>query len=119
MALSVRKLIINLAKAEKRKTFFICTHNLEEAETLCSKIAVIENGKILYQGDIENLKSKLFPYRKIEFELIKVEPHIVKAIQKLDSIKEVKVCGRTLIVYVDNRVARARCEKWNLPKGQE
>ena len=38
------------------KTVFFSTHFLEIAEQLCDRIAIINNGKILYIGTIEELK---------------------------------------------------------------
>lgn len=42
--------------AKHGKTVFFSTHFLEIAEQLCDRIAIINNGKILYIGTIEELK---------------------------------------------------------------
>ena len=42
--------------AERGNTVFFSTHVLEVAEKLCDKLAVISEGKILYAGDMADLK---------------------------------------------------------------
>jgi len=44
------------AHANEGKTVFFSTHVLEVAEKLCSKVAIINKGKIFYFGTLENLK---------------------------------------------------------------
>lgn len=39
-------------------TVFMCTHILEIAEKICTRVAIINGGKILAKGKIDDLKSK-------------------------------------------------------------
>jgi ABC-2 type transport system ATP-binding protein len=39
-------------------TVFMCTHILEIAEKICTRVAIINSGKILAEGKISDLKSK-------------------------------------------------------------
>jgi ABC-2 type transport system ATP-binding protein len=39
-------------------TIFMCTHLLEIAEKLCTRMAIIDHGKIVGQGDINSLRKK-------------------------------------------------------------
>jgi ABC-2 type transport system ATP-binding protein len=39
-------------------TVFMCTHILEIAEKICTRVAIINGGKILAEGKIDDLKSK-------------------------------------------------------------
>ena len=43
---------------EEHLTIFFTTHNMEEAEKVAGKIAIIDQGKIISQGSPEELKSK-------------------------------------------------------------
>ena len=43
---------------EEGRTIFLCTHLLEMAEKLCSRVAVINKGNIVAQGAIDELRSK-------------------------------------------------------------
>lgn len=50
----LRELMHSLAH-EGGRTLFLCTHNLDEAERLCSRVAVIKQGAILAEGDPKTL----------------------------------------------------------------
>ena len=51
----VRDQIVKLAKKEQR-TFFICTHNLFEAERLSTRVGIINHGKLVAQGSPAQLR---------------------------------------------------------------
>jgi ABC-2 type transport system ATP-binding protein len=44
---------------ERNITIFLTTHYLEEADSLCSRIAIIDHGKIKVSGSPSELKSGL------------------------------------------------------------
>ncbi len=44
--------------AKKGLTVFFTTHNLEEAEKIATRIAIIDKGKILCNGDLKEIKKK-------------------------------------------------------------
>ncbi len=52
--------------AESGTTVFLTTQNLEEAEQLADRIAILHDGKIIVNGTLEELK-KLFPPAKVEY----------------------------------------------------
>ncbi len=56
--------------AKKKNTVFFSTHVLEIAEKLCDRIAIIDKGKIIYYGTLEELKKK---YKKTDLEKIFME----------------------------------------------
>lgn len=53
----LKQIIKNLAKKE-RITFLISSHMLREMEDLCNKTAFIQRGRIVEEGDIQELFSK-------------------------------------------------------------
>jgi len=54
-----RNLIYNYIEKLKQsgKTILYTTHYLEEAENLCDRIAILDNGKIIVQGTLDELKA--------------------------------------------------------------
>ncbi len=44
---------------EKNKTIILTTHYLEEAEALCRELAIIKDGRIIRQGTVKELLSRL------------------------------------------------------------
>jgi ABC-2 type transport system ATP-binding protein len=52
--------------AKAGNTVFFSTHVLEVAEKLCDKVAVIDRGRIIFFGTLEELKSKHKPDMSLE-----------------------------------------------------
>ena len=53
-AMIFRKLILALSR--EGKTIFYCSHVLEVVEKVCSHVIILQNGKQLAQGSVEDLK---------------------------------------------------------------
>lgn len=58
--------------SQKGNTVFFSTHVLEVAEKLCDKIAVIDKGKIIFVGTIEELKEKSKTNSSLEESFLKI-----------------------------------------------
>jgi ABC-2 type transport system ATP-binding protein len=58
-AQQVNTLIESLS--HKGQTIILCTHNLTEAERLCDRVAVMNNGRALALGSLSDLSRKLWP----------------------------------------------------------
>ncbi len=85
-------------------TIFLSTHYMEEAETLCDRVAIIDNGKIVVLDSPEELKSKL-PGNDIislEFPDTAVPEPIQQVIKDIPFVHKLKTDGSILRVYVDN-----------------
>ncbi len=55
----VRLLDMVRAQADKGVTVLYTTHYMEEAEALCDRIAIIDHGRILAQGTLDELRSQV------------------------------------------------------------
>ena len=58
-AQDARDFIHSYIVREQEKTIFLSTHNLSEAEQLCNRIAILDEGKIKVSGTPQELKSGL------------------------------------------------------------
>ena len=76
----IRELISSLARKENM-AIMISSHNLAEIENVCNKICIIQNGKIVEQSNIENLKKES---SKSEYSIEIDDLEKVKEILKLD-----------------------------------
>jgi ABC-2 type transport system ATP-binding protein len=52
------------------KTVLLTTHYLEEAEVLCDRVAIMDHGKILEEGTVDDLVSRRFKERAVRFDTI-------------------------------------------------
>lgn len=64
----IKELIIQLA-AEKDLTFFISSHMLHDIEQICNRIGIIDDGKLLLEDDLANLKTQGRSLEEIYFEM--------------------------------------------------
>ncbi|ACI20153.1 ABC transporter, ATP-binding protein [Dictyoglomus thermophilum H-6-12] len=64
----VRKLIKELNR-RKNTTILLATHDMNDVEALCPRIIVIDKGKIIYDGLLEDLKEKFKMYRKAKIRI--------------------------------------------------
>lgn len=90
----LRELLKELALNE-HMTIFISSHNLAEIETLCNKISIIQNGKILENNTIENIKKSNDKFKYIiEVEkpedVEKTYDILVKIIQDKNNVKKIE-----------------------------
>lgn len=58
--------------SRRGNTVFFSTHVLEVAEKICDKIAIIDNGKIIFVGTIEKLHQKLNSKESLEKSFLKI-----------------------------------------------
>jgi len=53
--IEIRKLLLDIAHAEK-KTVLLSSHNLDEVQRICNRIALIDRGEIKLYGELESLR---------------------------------------------------------------
>lgn len=68
MKAKIRELIHALNK-EKNTTVILTTHDMGDVDALCRRIVIIDNGKMLYDNDIEHLKSFFGSYRTLKIRV--------------------------------------------------
>lgn len=82
-----------------RITIFLSTHILNDAERVCDKICIIDEGKIILTEDLSRLyKTYIQPIFDIEFE---EEPEKeINQLKRLSWIENIKKKGRKVSLYV-------------------
>ena len=94
---TVRDFILELKK--EKRTIFLNTHNLDEAERLCDRIAILKT-KLIAVDSPKNLERRLYN-RKTIVHLDNVSSSVVDAVQKLGSVKNVRTSDNKLILDMD------------------
>jgi ABC-2 type transport system ATP-binding protein len=59
-------LVLDLKR--KGRTVLLTTHYMEEAELLCDRLAIMDHGRILEMGTVQELVSKRFKERAVQFD---------------------------------------------------
>lgn len=83
-------------------TVFLTTHYMEEAEVLCSRVAIIDNGKIIALGSPSELKASIPGSDIISLSIGNLTDDIMTMIQGLPFVHQVKTEDSSVRVYVDN-----------------
>ena len=78
IAIRVRDLIKKLAEKED-VTIFLSTHNLDEAERLCDRVAVIFSGKILLIGSPSEMEKEI---KHVIIRLRKISEPMINALKE-------------------------------------
>lgn len=94
----VRDFILELKK--EKRTIFLCTHNLDEAEKLCDRIAIL-NQKLIAIGTPRELEKKLWE-RTVVVHLRKADRKITNAVKRVDGVRKVEVRGNQMLINVDD-----------------
>jgi len=92
---------IKLLKKEYDMTIFMTTHYLEEADMLCDRVAIIDNGKIVTIGNPNELKEGLGG-DIMTLSIKDSSADITQLIQRVPRVKEVKKQDGTYRVKVED-----------------
>jgi ABC-2 type transport system ATP-binding protein len=69
-------------------TVLLTTHYLEEAEVLCDRVAIMDHGKILEEGTVEELVSRRFKERAVRFDAIEgLRDEVLTSRPEVSSVK--------------------------------
>ncbi len=98
MARLVREFIGELK--DKGRTIFLCTHNLDEADRLCDRIAVV-NTRLLALDTPEALRAKLYD-RVVVVHLSAASPAYEKVVSKQPFVRSVEIKENKLVVGLDD-----------------
>lgn len=89
--IEIRKLIKELGQ---KKTVIFSTHILPEVSALCSRIVIINEGKIVASGSTEELLSRTQSQDKIYFKLKGPEKEVLEKYSNIDTIKKIERVDR-------------------------
>ncbi len=64
----IREFLKEVNRTE-RTTVLLTTHDLSDIEELCRRILIIDKGKILFDGDLQEMKKRLAKFNQVKFFL--------------------------------------------------
>ena len=105
VANQILQTILDLNK-QKNITFLLSSHQLNLMQRVCPRVGILSRGKLIGEGNVENLGRNLFgggKYR-IELELEKVTDEIIEKLKKLDKVVNVNKVDNQLQVVCDKDI---------------
>ncbi|MBN1643216.1 MAG: ATP-binding cassette domain-containing protein, partial [Dehalococcoidales bacterium] len=82
----------------REHTILLSTHILPEVSATCSRVIIINRGKIIAEDTIENLSASVKGARRLKVEVKGPHEQIIKRLQRVDGVKKVSREGDYLIV---------------------
>ncbi len=92
---SVRKL------NEMGSTIIYTSHYMEEVEEICTKIAIVDHGKVIAEGTKEQLKAIITDTKDIWIEVKSVENLEVAKLKEINGVKAVQIEENVIKVHSD------------------
>ncbi len=82
------------------KTILITTHNMEEADSLCHTLAIVDRGKVIALGTPMELKQSVPGGFMLRVQFERQTPELLQGLEKLAGVTEVRPAGPDGVVYV-------------------
>ncbi len=93
--------LIETLSRESGRTVFLATHNLDEAQRLCARVAVLAHGKLLALGTTTDLGHQLWQALWLDFELREpVTAALLATFRGMESVRDAQADGGKLAVQV-------------------
>lgn len=83
---------------EKGTTIILTTHDMSDIEELCPRIVIIDKGRKIYDGSVDNIKKK---FRKERILIIDFLNGIDKKKLKMKGVKSVEIDGDRVTMVID------------------
>lgn len=95
-----RNHILNSVKEINKKgsTVIYTTHYMEEAETLCNRICIMDRGKMIASGTKDELLDLINANDRIELKVEKINNSLIQEIEKLDFVSNVKTKDNNIVI---------------------
>ena len=84
------------------KTVLLTTHNMEEADALCQRLAIVDHGHVIAAGTPVQLKASIPGGFVLRLRFGKQTPELLRRLQSLTGVREVRAAdGTGADVYAD------------------
>jgi ABC-2 type transport system ATP-binding protein len=86
----IRRLIRNLASS---KTVILSTHILQEVEAMADRIVIINRGRIVGDGTIEELRKRAMEYDRTAISVVGDRAEVERLLSGIDGVRKVQFTG--------------------------
>jgi ABC-2 type transport system ATP-binding protein len=83
------------------KTILITTHNMDEADEVCGRIAIIDHGRIIAMGSPKELKTSISGAYLLRLRFSRTPPEFLRSLESLSGVCEVRAVDGGADVYAD------------------
>lgn len=83
------------------KTVLLTTHNMEEADELCGRIAIVDHGRVIAQGTPGELKRSIPGGYVLRLRFTRSSAELPESLRQLPGVTEVRVNTDAVDLYAD------------------
>lgn len=94
--IEIRELLRELKRMGK--TIMISSHILSELEEICDHIGIIEHGRLVFSGTLEEIRPRLGIQSKVRVKVANNEDKAVELLSALPQIRDVQVIAEAIVV---------------------
>lgn len=101
-----RNYILNSVKQlnEMGSTVIYTSHYMEEVESICSQIAIIDHGKIIAEGTKEQLQSMITNHNHIEIHVRSTVGVETNSLERINGVQTIELKEQSIGIYNDVEV---------------
>jgi ABC-2 type transport system ATP-binding protein len=83
------------------KTILLTTHNMDEADALCNRIAIVDHGRVIALGTPAELKAAIPGGYLVRVQVGKGSQELIERLKELPGVTEVRGEGNAVDLYAD------------------
>jgi ABC-2 type transport system ATP-binding protein len=83
------------------KTILLTTHNMDEADELCHRIAIVDHGRVIASGTPAGLKASIPGGYLLRLQVGRSSPELVERLGRLPGVTELRADGNAVDLYAD------------------
>ena len=87
--IELREMIRRLA--DEGKTILVSSHILTELAEMCDRIGIIEQGRLLATGTVEEIRQKLQPHREVKVRVLEAAAGLAEWLEQREGVDRVRV----------------------------
>ncbi len=110
----IREIIKNIA--QQGTTILLASHLLDEVEKVCTHAVVIQQGKMLYAGRVDEMTSS---YGHIELNTEQEQKLLIEILQNFEGIQKISTEDNLVIAQLSKPISAAKVNRYLFSKGIE
>ncbi len=83
------------------KTIVLTTHNMDEADELCHRVAIVDHGRIIAEGSPAELKASIPGGYLLQLRFHGASAELAESLRQLTGVTELRVNGDSIELYAD------------------
>ena len=103
--IEIRELLRELKRMGK--TIMISSHILSELEEMCDRVGIIEQGKLVFSGTLDDVRERMGVHRKVRVRVAGDEDKAVKLLSALPAVESVERLEDAILVTLGDSGAEA------------